>query len=133
MQSTTENVPVLKSQLWTGRIVSTLVALFLLLDSGMKILKMPAAVQGTMQIGFPENTVLPIGIALLVSVIIYVIPRTSILGAILITGYLGGATASTVRMSNPWFLFPVVLGVLAWVGIFLRDRRLRTLIPLRRP
>ena len=87
--------------------------------------------EGTVQVGYPVTVVQPIGIVLLACVLLYVIPRTSILGAILLTGYLGGDTATMVRMSNPWFLLPVVVGVLAWLGIFLRDERLRTLLPLR--
>jgi hypothetical protein len=116
--------------LWTGRIISALVVLFLLFDSAIKVLKLAAAVDGTVQAGYPASVVRPIGIVLLACVVLYVNPRTSILGAILLTGYLGGATATMVRLSNPWLWFPVGIGVLAWLGLFLRDERLRSLIPL---
>jgi hypothetical protein len=118
--------------LWVGRIITALVGLFLLFDSGVKLMKAPSAVQGTVQLGYPENTVIPIGLVLLVSLVLYLIPRTSILGAILLTGYLGGATATMVRVSSPWVLFPVVIGIMVWAGIYLRDDQLRALIPLRK-
>ena len=120
-----------KGMLWAGRVITMLVALFLLFDSSIKILKVQAAVEGTAQIGFPRAYIVPIGIALLVSLVVYLIPRSSILGAILLTGYLGGATAATVRMQNPWFVFPVIIGALVWGGIYFRDQRLRQLLPLR--
>jgi hypothetical protein len=131
MPATTQSGSASKTAVWSGRIISALVVIFLLFDSTIKVLKLAAAVEGTVQAGYPATTVQPIGIVLLVCILLYVVPRTSILGAILLTGYLGGATATMVRISNPWFLFPVVVGVLAWLGIFLRDERLRTLIPLR--
>jgi hypothetical protein len=131
MPATTQSGSASKTSVWPGRIISALVVIFLLFDSAIKVLKLAAAVEGTVQAGYPVTAVQPIGIVLLVCILLYVIPRTSILGAILLTGYLGGATATMVRISNPWFLFPVVVGVLAWLGIFLRDERLRTLIPLR--
>jgi hypothetical protein len=123
-----------KKMLWTGRIVSALVIVLLLFDAGIKVLRLPAVVKGTVQVGYPVNVVLPIGIVLLVCVILYAIPRTSILGAILLTGYLGGAVATNVRISSPllsYGLLPAYIGVLAWGGLFLRDESLRQLIPLR--
>lgn len=86
-----------------------------------------------MRLGYPERVIVPLGIVLLTSTLIYLIPRTAILGAILLTGYLGGAVATHVRAGQGWFeiLFPVVLGILLWGGLMLRDDRLRTLIPLR--
>jgi hypothetical protein len=131
MQSATQTTPVSKKLLWAGRIISALVVLFLLFDATVKLLKLPVAVEGTTRLGYPASVVFPLGIVLLACVALYVIPRTSVLGAILLTGYLGGATATNVRVQNPWILFPVVLGVLAWAGLFLRDERLRRLIPLR--
>ena len=131
MADSTLNPPVSKAGLWAGRIISMLVVLFLLFDSGIKILKLPAAVEGTVQAGYPANTVRPIGILLIACILLYVIPRTAILGAVLLTGYLGGATATMVRLSNAWFIFPVAVGALAWLGIFLRDAQLRVLFPLR--
>ena len=88
--------------LWTGRIISALVILFLLFDSSIKILRLAPAVEGTARLGYPVSLVFSIGIVLLVCVVLYAIPRTSILGAILLTGYLGGAVASNLRVSNPF-------------------------------
>ena len=121
------------SSIWTGRIISALLILFLLFDATIKLLKAAAAVQGTVQAGYPEAVVRPLGIVLLLCVLLYSIPSTSILGAILLTGYLGGATATMVRTSNPLFWIPVICGVLIWLGLFLQDARLRGLIPLRAP
>jgi hypothetical protein len=132
MSSTAQAVPAARGMLWTGRIITALVGLFLLFDSVVKLAKAPSAVQGTVQLGYPEGTVVPIGLVLLASLAFYLIPRTSILGAILLTGYLGGATATMVRVSSPWVLFPVVIGMLVWAGLYFRDEQLRALIPLRR-
>jgi hypothetical protein len=120
-----------KTMLWTSRILTGLVALFLLFDCSIKILRLPAAVEGTVRVGYPPSTIVPIGLTLLICLALYLLPRTSILGAILLTGYLGGATASMVRMSDPWFLFPVVIGMLVWTALYLRDGSLRALLPLR--
>jgi hypothetical protein len=130
MADTIQRAPTSKAGVWAGRIISALVVL--LFDSSIKVLKLAAAVEGTVPAGYPASVVRPIGIVLLACILLYVIPRTAILGAILLTGYLGGATASMVCLSNPGFLFPVAVGVLAWLGIFLRDAQLRVLIPLRR-
>ena len=119
--------------IWTGRIVSALVVLFLVFDGVVKVLKLAVAVEGTARLGYPAGLVMGIGIVELVCVVAYVIPRTSVLGAILLTGYLGGATATQVRLEDPWFFFPVVIGVLLWGGLYLRDARLRALIPVDRP
>ena len=119
---------------WVGIIISALPALFLLLDAVGKFVKPEAVVTGTLELGYSESIILPLGIVLLVSTVLYIIPRTAVLGAILLTGYLGGAIATHVRLSNPLFtheLFPVYLGVLLWLGLFLRDARLRALLPLR--
>lgn len=113
---------------WSGRIISALIILFLLADAIPKLLKMEVAVDGSADLGYPESTVLWIGLALLISTVLYAIPRTAPIGAILLTGYLGGATATTVRVEDPWFLFPVAMGVLVWVGLALRDARPRALI-----
>ncbi len=101
------------------------VILFMTFDAGVKILKLPAAVEGTVRLGYPVSLIQPIGAVALVCVLVYAIPRTSILGAILLTGYLGGATATQVRIQDAWFLFPPVLGALIWAGLYLRDERLR--------
>ena len=127
-------LPLSKGRLWTGRIMSALPALFLLVDAVGKLVKPAPVVEGTVQLGYPESVLLGLGIVLLACTVLYVIPRTAILGAILLTGYLGGAVATHVRVGNPLFthvLFPVYLGVLIWGGLYLRDERLRALIPLR--
>lgn len=128
----TQTAPPSKTMLWVGRVISALMIVFMLFDACTKILKLPAAVEGTVRLGYPASTVLPIGVIALVCVLLYAIPRTSILGAILLTGYLGGATATQVRVQDAWYFFPPVLGALTWVGLYLRDERLRTLIPLKR-
>lgn len=125
--------PVRTRNAWIGRILSGLAILFLLLDAVMKVVKAPPAVEGTVQLGYPEGTVFGIGLVLLVCTVLYAIPRTTILGAILLTGYLGGAVATNVRVEAPLFthvLFPVYVGVLIWGGLYLRDTRLRGLVPL---
>ena len=134
MQSATQIAPASKKRVWTGRIISALVVLFLLFDSAIKLMKLPPAVEGTARLGYPVSLVLPIGLVLLICVVLYVIPSTSVVGAILLTGYLGGAVASNVRIGNPLFgyvLFPVYVAVLLWTGLLLRDDRLRELVPLR--
>lgn len=114
--------------LWAGRVTSALVVAFLLFDGGIKAMMLEPAVDGSVQLGYPEGTVFGIGLALLVSTLLYAVPRTAFLGAILLTGYLGGAVATQVRVEDPWFVFPVLLGVLAWGGLFLRDERIRALV-----
>jgi DoxX-like family len=124
-----------KKMLWTGRIVSWVIAALLLLDAVMKVLQVPQVMEGTVKVGYPAGTVRPIGIILLLCLICYVIPRTSVLGAILLTGYLGGAVATNVRISTPLFsytLIPMYVGVLVWGGLFLQDEGVRALIPLRK-
>jgi len=125
--------PVSKKMLWAGRIISALAALFLLLDGVMKLFKPTMVVEATVQLGYPESAIIWLGIVLTLSTILYMIPRTAVFGAILVTGYLGGAVATHVRVEGGAFpvLFPVIFGVLLWLGLYLRDNRLRTLIPLR--
>ena len=120
-----------KTSLWTGRILSGLVVALLLFDATLNLMRLPAAVEGTLRLGYPVGLIVPIATVLLVCVVLYAVPRTSGLGAILLTGYLGGATATHVRLSDPTFLFPVSIGVLLWGGLYLRDERVRALIPLR--
>lgn len=121
--------PVSKTE-WTGRVISTLCILFLLFDSIGKILKESHSMQGTTALGWSESLVQPIGFVLLICTILYAIPKTSVLGAILLTGYLGGATATMVRVGDPLF-FSVILGILVWLGLYLREERLRHLLPLK--
>jgi hypothetical protein len=113
---------------WAGRVVSALVAAFLLFDAGIKVMMLEPAVEGSVQLGYPEGTVFGIGLALLASTLLYTIPRTAFIGTILLTGYLGGAVATQVRVEDPWFLFPALFGVLVWGGLFLRDGRVRALV-----
>jgi hypothetical protein len=129
--SAIQPAPTGKGMRWTGRILGGMAAAMLLLDGVMKIVKPELVVKATTQLGFPESCISGIGIALVVCVIVYIIPRTAVLGAMLITGYLGGAVATHVRAGNGWFeiLMPVIFGVFVWAGLFLRDARLRALVP----
>jgi hypothetical protein len=133
MNANTPTTAVSKSALWTGRVMSTLPALFLLLDGVMKLVKPDPIVKATVELGYPESVILGLGIVLTASTLLYAIPRTAVLGAILLTGYLGGAVATHVRVGGGAFpvLFPVCIGVLLWGGLVLRDARLRSLLPLR--
>jgi hypothetical protein len=133
MQSNTQTAPTPKKMLWTGRIISALPVLFLLMDGVMKLLKPRVVVEATVQLGYPESVIVGLGIVLITCTVLYIIPLTSVLGAILLTGYLGGAVATHVRVGEGLFpvLFPVIVGVLIWGGLYLRDERVRTLIPLR--
>jgi len=115
----------------TGRIISALCVLFLLFDALGKVFKESHHMEGSVALGWPADQVQSIGIALLVSTILYIIPRTAILGAILITGYLGGAIAVMV-MAKQSLSFAATLGVLVWAGMYLRDAQLRAMIPFRK-
>ena len=134
MQSATQTAaPVSKNKLWAGRIITALVVLFMLFDGIAKLFKPAPVVQAFAQLGYPMSLAVSIGVLLLICTVIYAIPRSSVLGAILLTGYLGGAVATQVRISAPAFptVFPILFGVLVWTGIFLREDRLRALVPLR--
>ena len=134
MPLTTERRPISKS-LWAGRVVSALVVLMLLADSVAKIVKAAPVLKAQADLGFPDSLTVGIGIILLICTCVYAIPRTSILGAILLTGFLGGAIAVKLRIGDSLFgqtLFPAYIGIMAWGGLFLREDRLRTLIPLLR-
>jgi hypothetical protein len=119
-----------KRMIWTGRILTVLSSLFLLLDGVMKILKPVPVLEATARLGYPVTTLTGIGVTLIACTSLSVLPRTSILGAILLTGYLGGAVASNVRAGSAWFetIFPLLIAALIWGGIWLRDRRLRNLL-----
>jgi len=117
----------------TGYALSGVVALFLLSDAIMKLMQIPIVLETTARLGWPVGSVVPLGIVLLLATGLYVVPRTSLLGAILLTGYLGGAVATHLRLQSPLFshtLFGVYLGIAAWAGLYLRDPRLRALLPL---
>ena len=123
-----------RAQKWTGYVLSTLVILFLLMDSVMKLLKLPMVIDASAKLGFSASLIFTIGVILLVCVIAYAIPQTSILGAILLTGYLGGAVCTHLRVGEPLFshiLFPTYMGTLLWLGLYLREPRLRALVPFR--
>ena len=133
MQSATQTASISRKRLWAGRVISGIVILFLLFDAISKLMKVAPVLEASARLGYPASLAVGIGCLLLGCVIVYIIPRTSVLGAVLLTGYLGGATAAQVRIGAPLFetLFPVIFGVLVWAGVFLREERLRTLIPLR--
>lgn len=121
-----------KGALWAGRVMSALPILFLLMDSIGKFIMPKEVVDGTMELGYPVSVLFGLGVVLFISTLLYAIPQTSILGAILLTGYFGGAIATHVRVGNPWathILFPVYFGVLIWGGLYLRNLKLRTLMP----
>lgn len=133
MEPNLKTEPTSKEMIWTGRIMSWLPALFLLVDAVMKLIKPAPVVEATVGLGYPESVIVGLGIVLLASTILYLIPSTAILGAILLTGYLGGAVATHVRVRAGWFaiLFPVVFGILLWGGLYFRDARMRVLLPVR--
>jgi DoxX-like family len=116
----------------TGLVLSWLVILFCLIDGGARLAGFAPYVQGMSKFGYDPALASWIGLSLLVSTILYAVPRTAVLGVILLTGYLGGAVATQVRVGDPWFLFPSVMGALAWAGLWCRSPRLRELLPLVR-
>jgi hypothetical protein len=122
-----------KGMLWTGRVISALVVLFMLFDCITKIIKLPQVIDPSVKMGFTVNMVVGIGWTLLACVILYVIPQTSILGAILLACYLGGAVAINVYVHNPVFssCMAIAFGILTWLGVYLRESRLRALVPFR--
>ena len=119
-----------KMMLWTGRILSALPALFLLLDGAMKLVKPEFVVKATVELGYPEGVIFGLGVVLVACTVVYLIPQTAVVGAILLTGYLGGAIATHVRADDGLFpiIFAVIFGALIWGGIYLRDERLRSII-----
>jgi hypothetical protein len=133
MQSQIETATGSKKLFWAGHILSALAGLLLLMDGVMKLIKPAFVVEATVQLGYPESTIFGIGLVLTACTVIYLIPRTAVLGAILLTGYLGGATASHVRAGDPIYtpFFPVIFGAVVWGGLYLRDARVRALVPLR--
>lgn len=142
MQSTTESpvapsgtIQASRGRVRTGWIISGLIAAFMLFDVAGKLARPPQVVQAFAETGWPIETSIPIGIILLACTVLYLIPRTSVLGAVLLTGYLGGAVATNMRLKNPLFshtLFPVYFGVLIWIALWLRESRLKTVFPLVR-
>ena len=120
---------------WSGQILSGLFGFLLLVDAAAKFAKPAPVVEGTIKLGYPESIIIPLGVVLTACTIIYLLPRTACLGAILLTGYLGGAVATHARVGDPLFshtLFPIYIGLFLWLGLYLRNPRLRALIPLSR-
>ena len=137
MQTAIDTATPSKSRLWTGRILTTLTVLFLIMDIVFKFIRPipPQVTQPMAQLGLPLDLLSAIGILLLICTILYVIPATSVLGAVLLTGYLGGAISLNMRVGNPLFsyvLFPVYIGIFMWAGLCLREPRLLVLLPLRK-
>jgi hypothetical protein len=131
----TPTIPVSQKRLWVGRILSGIPVLMLLMDGVMKLFTPAPVVVAMTRLGYPPTLSLAIGIVLLICVITYMIPQTSVLGAILLTGYLGGAVATHLRVGDPLLshvLFPIYVGILLWAGLFLREDRLRALLPVRK-
>ena len=133
MHAFTQTASISTKGLWAGRLISGVTVMFLIFDGVTKLIKVPQVVEATAQLGFPLSSIPVMGVLLLACTALYAAPRTTVLGAILLTGYLGGATAANVRVSHPLFetVFPVIFAALIWAGTVLRDGRLRTLIPLR--
>ena len=131
MDTTTNTPP--RWQIWTGRVVSALTAVPMLMAAAMNFARTQQALDGMKQFGYPESAVLTVGILASLAVVLYIIPRTAVLGAIVMTGYFGGAIATHIRISDPGWPAALVCGILTWLGLYLRDARLRALLPLRRP
>ncbi|MGE5802910.1 MAG: DoxX family protein [Gemmatimonadota bacterium] len=135
MTSAVHALPGMQKRPVAGYILTALVALFLAFDTTLKVLGLPAAVQGTMNLGYPAQSVVWIGTIQLICLVLYLVPRTTVLGAVLLTGYLGGAVASQVRVEAPLFshvLFPIYTAALMWGGVYLRETRVRAVVPVRR-
>ncbi|HVX09799.1 MAG TPA: DoxX family protein [Pirellulales bacterium] len=134
METQSSAQPISKARLWTGRVIGGLPALFLLVDGVMKFVPPKEVVEATTELGYPEHLILPLGIVVTVCALVYLVPQTAVLGAILLTGYLGGAVASHTRHEDGAFkiLFPAVFGALLWGGLVLRDPRLAALVPWRK-
>ncbi|MFZ1132137.1 MAG: DoxX family protein [Terriglobales bacterium] len=126
----TSTAPPAKTSLWAGRILSALAVLLFVGTGLFSLLKPEVAAQASIRYGYPDGAMLRIAIVEIACAVIYAIPRSSVLGAILLTGYLGGAISTHVRAGEP-FVLPLVVGIVVWLGLFLRDERVRALIPLR--
>lgn len=130
-----ELVPISPMALWTGRILSGLVVVFLLFDGAIKLIPLDVVIETSRQLGIPPNLAFTLGVLTLLGTVLYAYPKTAALGAILLTGYLGGAIYVHVRAGSPLFthtLFGVYLGILLWGGLYLRDERVRLILPWRR-
>jgi DoxX-like family len=120
-----------KGMIWTGRVVSAIPVLLMVFSAVMKFAKPAPVVEGMVRFGYPAGLLFVLGVLEFLSCVVYVIPRTAVLGAIFMTAYLGGPTATNVRVGDPSWIMTVVLGVMVWGGLFFRDSRVRALIPLR--
>lgn len=125
--------PAVRRRVVAGWVLSGLAVAFLLVDGVAKVLSTSASIETTVGLGYPAWLVPWVGALLLAYLVVYLMPRTAVLGAIRLTGYLGGAAATQVRLEDLWFVLPVVLGILLWVGLYVRDERLQQLVPLRQP
>ncbi|MRG55010.1 DoxX family protein [Phyllobacterium sp. SYP-B3895] len=137
MQTIVETAPVSNTAVWAGRVMSGLIILFMLFDSGIKLIPLDVVIQTCAELGLPTSVGFDRGLGILglICTILYAVPQTSVLGAILLTGYMGGAIATQVRVGNPLFshlLFGVYLGLILWGGLYLRDPRLRKILPFSR-
>lgn len=121
-----------RAALWTGRVMSALPVLLVLMGSVLKLMKTASVYEGFARVGLPERLIVPVGVTELVCVLVYVFPRTAVLGAILMTGLLGGAALTGLRAGDPSYPLPIIIGMLAWGGLYMRDLRVRELIPLRK-
>ena len=123
-----------KGRVWIGRTLTGLIVLFILFDSIMKLVKERHVLQAAAELGYPPNAMVWIGLLLLTCSALYVIPRTAVLGGVLLTGYLGGAVASQVRVAHPFFecVFPIIFGILVWAGLFMREPRLGAFLAVRK-
>jgi hypothetical protein len=132
--ATAATTPMSRKALWAGRCLSGLAVLFLTFDATVKVLQLPPAVQGTIELGYPISVTFGLGVLELALLLVYLLPRTAVMGAVLWTGYLGGAVATHVRIGNPLFshvLFPIYVAALIWGGLWLRNHGVRALLSLR--
>jgi hypothetical protein len=129
-----EVMPASRVAVWAGRLLTTLVVLFLLFDGIAKVLRVAPVLEASARLEVPERVIPSLGAVLIAATLLHAVPTTSVLGAIVLTGYLGGATWTHARMGGPDFptVFPVLFGALLWLGLYLREPRLRALIPLQR-
>lgn len=134
LQTPSASIPVSKGSLWTGRVLSTIVVLFFLFDATGHLVKPHSVVEAFAQMGIPLGLSVLFGIIELICIVLYAIPRTAILGGVLLTGYLGGALASQLRIGSPVFecIFPFIVGLIAWAGLFFRDPHLWRFMPVRK-
>ena len=129
---TNSNASPARGALWTGRVLGAVPVLLMGFSAVMKLIQHPSVIEGMAKFGFPEKLIVPIGLLEISCAILYVIPKTSVFGAVLVAAYLGGATVTLVRVGDPAWLFPVVTGICAWLGLWLREPRLHALAPIRK-